>query len=667
MKTDTRVVAIDFEGTGLDYWSPNYRVVSLATVHYEHGDMPVSWFSNQPEQIREKLLQLSQNGDLIIAHNIAYEYGVVITQFPDIQLNWYADTMRLCQMRGGWGKTIEKQLRFGLEACVTRLLPKECHEHKNEADQWILENIRISEVKRIPCRKKNVKIFGVRERKVKKSEVGKFRKDLPVDILRRYNILDSLQCLRLFWSCYDWFLKERIDWRIDHKIWLPVVLELTKAKIRGVRIARKSLERYIPVLEEKARGVEEKFRAEVGEVLEAFEKQHGPFNYNSTAQLIKLFVDTMGIEPKLWTEPKKNLKTGLTSAPKPSTRAAHLRQFGKAGEVLSQRKKVLKVIEHCQKVLDVSAVDGLWHPDLKGCGTSTGRFAGGGGLNIQGLARRDKGLMSSFRAPDKKVFISRDLSSGEPTATTHFSQDEHYRACIFDLIGKPPYWKETLAGSVLMCDSIYITGMSFDPAYKDRVRQAWDTTYEGKTFAEKWVEDSDFFKKGVFKEEYKVAKAKVLGLGYGMGPKKLVRVCRDNGTPSTLEACRGFYKNYWAFFNGLKQLSDKCAEAVQKRGHIVNTFGYVNHPEPHKAFNALIQSSISGIINVSIQMTTELAPYAELVTVIHDEDIFCIPEDKVEHFREISKQVEEQLNQLLKWSVRVRLGFAVGRDLYSAK
>ena len=60
-------------------------------------------------------------------------------------------------------------------------------------------------------------------------------------------------------------------------------------------------------------------------------------------------------------------------------------------------------------------------------------------------------------------------------------------------------------------------------------------------------------------------------------------------------------------------------------------------------------------------------PWAEFVTIIHDEIIYQIPEDKVKETQKCSEKTIKELNSVLDWSVPVRIGFAVGSNLYEAK
>ncbi len=90
------------------------------------------------------------------------------------------------------------------------------------------------------------------------------------------------------------------------------------------------------------------------------------FNVGSNKQLAALFVGKLKMTPKFVT------KTG-----QPSFKSAFLSQWGEGGDMLKKRRKRLLVLKQCDSLLALSEYDGRWHVDLKACGTTTGRFAGG--------------------------------------------------------------------------------------------------------------------------------------------------------------------------------------------------------------------------------------------------------------------------------------------------
>jgi len=283
-------------------------------------------------------------------------------------------------------------------------------------------------------------------------------------------------------------------------------------------------------------------------------------------------------------------------------------------------------------------------------------------LNVQGLARRVPELMTTIGQYSDRENVSIDLSSGEPTVSAHYSRDPNYLYACFDGVGKAPFFKD----GILMISDIYLMTMSKSPIGANTIREAFDKKWNGKSFADQWLEDDEVIKKAL-KASRQLHKMLALGLGYGMGPKKMVNQCYDNGYSLDISTAKLFYKAYWSLFSGLRQFANKCQLQVQAKGYIVNAFGYRATPPPHKAFNYLIQSSVSGIMHVFLAKLLAAAPYAEFVVCIHDELIMTIPKGMRDEFFKAKELATQSLNDDLKWSVPIRTGFVVGSNWYEAK
>lgn len=106
-------------------------------------------------------------------------------------------------------------------------------------------------------------------------------------------------------------------------------------------------------------------------------------------------------------------------------------------------------------------------------------------LNCQGLARGAPELMTLLLPESGNSIISVDLASGEPTVITHYSGDANYRAATLDMVGKAPFYKN----SVLYIDDIYLMVMSTSPIGSKIMRDTFDHCFDGsKTFQDKWLE-----------------------------------------------------------------------------------------------------------------------------------------------------------------------------------
>lgn len=113
-------------------------------------------------------------------------------------------------------------------------------------------------------------------------------------------------------------------------------------------------------------------------------------------------------------------------------------------------------------------------------------------LNCQAMARRDPLLMKCIVPLDGHVFVSVDLTSGEPSVTSEYSKDTNYIYACFGGIGKVPYYENGL----LMCDDIYVMNMSKSPLHAQLVRDTFDNfVHEGRNFQEQWLVDKEVITK----------------------------------------------------------------------------------------------------------------------------------------------------------------------------
>jgi DNA polymerase I-like protein with 3'-5' exonuclease and polymerase domains len=556
----------------------------------------------------------------------------------------------------GGDMAASKGARFSLDASCYRHLEKRYWDHKKEAHDWILKNVKVSSVKRRELKRGGWRrtVFSVKQVAPSKSKVGAYIKELPYDLLVRYNCADTENTHRLYHILTSWFNENSLDWQLDHSLYIPICHKIVASKMRGIATNVAKLEAYVPHVVKEVADLDKTFLDKYSEVLPV------PFNFNSTKSLEELFVQRLQIKPLIMTTPKNK-----HAIPKPSFRAAHMKQWGEGGLLLQNRKKLLKRIEHAEKAIEVAGYDGRWHPELKSTGTRTGRFAGGGGFNVQAVPRRNKAIMSSFVTDKGKVLSSQDLIAAEPTATCQYSKDANYYDACFGMVGQAPFWKD----GVLRIDDIYLMFASVIPPWRAKLEELYHrTTFdEGRNFVQQWSHDSEVIK-AACKSFRGLAKILVLGVGYGMGGKKLAKTFRENGINFPVAEVKMYWNMYWELFNGLKFLNEQCVGLVERQGYIQNEFGYINWPpSPHKAMNALIQSTISGVMNLYTNDLLQRAPYAEFITIIHDELIVQIPDGMQEDYAAKQKETLEIVNDFVKWDVPVRAGLNWGTNLYECK
>lgn len=695
------VETADSNGASLDFWRPDFRVISSAfSWRSSSGELRHIYCEGEAETA-EYLREIQLLGFHLVAHNLQFEAGVVRCRFP-----WFdrrllqIDTQRLAQNWDSGGKrfksddrpkTLEEELRaleedesedkkygLGLEACVSRILPKQWHNHKEPFYAYLREH------------------HGV-----KRGQEGKNLHLLPRDKLEAYNTADSDVTLLLAEELIDRFKSINFDWAFDHYLHRCAIERLVAGKVKGIKVDRVKLAGFVDQVKAERAKIRADFFAYYEKEIELIETQRREawvndvktergrlqrekrvweareeweFNPRSTTQLKQLFVDVVGAKPKFWTKEgkaaksKREAKQDATEyVPKPSFRAAHLPSYGDGGKILANYKKRELVQRMAENLLKLSEFDGRWHWDLRACGTKTGRYTGGSSgpvkLNIQALARKEKGLMSCLVADDGYVFVSIDLSAGEPVVVAHYSQDENYIANAFGMVGKKPYWK----GDLLMLDDPYISFSSISPIGRDKVRKAWD---EG--WFEGWEESPEKAEK--IRDRLKPVvrafhKTVFLAKMYGQGPKGTVSYAADNGEVLSYADSKGLDQAFWdRLYPRVKRLRDKLKLQVEKQGYLVNAFGFRMTPEHSRlALNYKIQSSVSGIIKVVENKLYSVADYAEPGPVIHDEILPMIPVAHLDQFRADVSAAFDSLNKDLNWTVRIRNGFVPGNNLAEAK
>ncbi len=283
-------------------------------------------------------------------------------------------------------------------------------------------------------------------------------------------------------------------------------------------------------------------------------------------------------------------------------------------------------------------------------------------VNLPALARRDTTFMSCFQAPEGQVFVSQDFSSLEPSVTAHFSQDRYFKYACYDGIQQIP-WIEP-STNTLMIDDIYLMTASRLPSTADSVL----AYFSNHNNCLQWVKDSEVCKNHPdIKKARKYAKPACLGFNYGMGPRRFVNQSYDAGMYITYDEALAMFKAYWSLFTGVKTLIDKLGKIIEKSSSIVNPFGYRLTTEPHKGYNAYIQSSASGVLDVFNLKLFQACDFITFVAIIHDETIYACPEGRIDEAKAISAQCAISLNKDLNFTVPMRVNFVHGKTFADIK
>lgn len=395
-----RLISLDYETIELtdtgpvastEAYRPNFRVDSCALAF---DDGSPSEFIKGEDAILSRLTTL-QDAALIV-HNVQFESMVTQCRFPSLSLNWHADTMRLAQQfdNGGDDSAFEyivdeeeiledgdmptvyrKPISgLGLVVCSKRILGL-ADSHKDEAYSWLHENVAGS-----------------------KGKEGRHLHALPPEILARYNIADAEITMQLYKHITEYFRSIVFDWTFDYRLFMSTVNHIVDSKIRGVVVDRELLATNTAIVRAEVKTIEQAFLNKYAPDMTAIEYQRAitwilapktasgkrkrlatyyigtnkamvkalKFNTGSNKQLAELFVGRLEITPQFFTDKGA-----------PSFKSAMLNQWGEGGEMLKTRRKRMLVLSQMESLEELSRSDTKFHMDLKACGTSTGRMAGG--------------------------------------------------------------------------------------------------------------------------------------------------------------------------------------------------------------------------------------------------------------------------------------------------
>lgn len=200
------------------------------------------------------------------------------------------------------------------------------------------------------------------------------------------------------------------------------------------------------------------------------------------------------------------------------------------------------------------------------------------------------------------------------------------------------------------------------PVFSSEVKKVFGK----KENCELWLTDPDAVKDKL-KYVRKHCKTWVLAFSYGLGPKKLRIQAYESGIDLTEQDCRDAYMAFWDLFKRIRAFANKLTQLVEKQGYLINPCGFRITPASFKAYNALVQSTVSGVMNRFCSLVTELAPWAIFITIIHDEVIYEIPDARLEEFKRVRNLATDRLNDDLRWDVKFRFGWATGANFFEAK
>ncbi len=726
------IIAIDFETVlgdsgSLKFYSPDFRATSCAFAWRNSLGVMKTHYVEGEDKIREALITLQNKGKKLLAHNSQFECSVLMSRFPEVDINLLQyDSQRLAFFFDGGGKEYQKNGGVKIERTVSvdiehefviESLDDEADEELFYAPLSLMGCCNRILPHKVPDMKRKVAEYLAAAHSIPKKDYGSHLNKLPSLLMEEYNTSDSIYAYMLFEFLTAKLAEQKADWRPDHRDHIRTLPILQRATMRGVPVERVGLQSHLEVVTAEVDKIKGDFKIKYANEIAQVEKRNQEkminklktekgrekkranieqwrddwqFKLTSTQQLSHIFVDLMGIKPRFFTKKGKKTSKLKEFVPKPSFKSSHLPTYGDGGKMLAKLKKRQLVVSQSTNLLALSKEDGRWHLGLRATGPKTGRYAGTSfedvKLNAQGLARKEKGLMSCLvvEDPENCEFCSFDLKAGEPTIIANFSRDKNYIKIARDMNGVKPYWDEQ---GILITNDFYVTYMSLSPITRDLIRKMWD---DG--IFEKWVETdgkcvTDYIEKEdviingepaekiTLKFSDKRTDHKILFLmtNYGCSFKKAQESMAERNNDLSAKDAKRMIENYWrVLFPEVGKLRDRLIMVIEKTGWLITPFGFRVCPdEARLAYNYTIQSSVSVIMKelvVYMQSLIDKGEFdAELVTIIHDELIYRIRKDQTDRFYAALQGKADEITKRLKWVCPIQLGCKKGSNLYTAK
>jgi DNA polymerase-1 len=393
-----------------------------------------------------------------------------------------------------------------------------------------------------------------------------------------YNKLD------LYWT---WQVYQALLPKFDERTWKlykGLALESFKAyrnvERRGMYIDVDGIKALIP-----------QYKAKAAEI-EAELKQVANINWNSNAQVAKVFIDQLGM-PVLKRTPKGAVSIG----------AEQLEDYAAMGYPIAT-----KLLEYKRRTKDVGtflepwleqAVNSRLHPSFNVDTVRTGRTSCQE-PNLQQVPR-DKALRTLFKAPPGKALFECDYSQLELRIACHYAEERTMQHIYAE------------QGDIHTRTAQVVTG-----------------------------------KQEVTKEERGKAKAVNFGFLYGMSAKGFVNYAKTGyGVHVTDKEATEMRARYFNTYRDLEPWYTKQKRLCVQDGGVYTLFGRFRAlPEIYSqewsekgsaercCINTPVQSSGSDILLSAMIEIDQTLPECEIVCTVHDSILVEVPELKIDYYKE---------------------------------
>lgn len=261
-------------------------------------------------------------------------------------------------------------------------------------------------------------------------------------------------------------------------------------------------------------------------------------------------------------------------------------------------------------------------------------------LNLQNLTK-SRSFLKCFEVPPGHQLVAADVNALEPRVITYYSRDKNFLALYKE--GAPR-------------NDVYI----FNAALMGDL---------GKCFRDEGYDpynpDMDIINlcKKKYKFERGIAKVITLSGMYGAGALKMYESMKLQGVNVTLQQVKGYHAGFREMYSGVfnrfnTYLQRQCNE---NGGYILNGRGRplaINPEKEHDIVNKFVQSTGHDILMKWIQLMQQVLTDRNLIAYpyivdLHDESIYCVPDEHVEGVKEAFNDSLKQLNDLLGWDVPI--------------
>ncbi len=386
--------------------------------------------------------------------------------------------------------------------------------------------------------------------------------------------------------------------RLYREIELPLAEVLAQMEHNGVFVDVNFLKGLGKEIEKKLDAVKKRIYEIAGE----------PFNLNSPKQLAHILFEKLGLPPI------KRTKTGYSTSAEVLIKLANQHELPR---LILEYRELFKVKSTYVDAL-IAAVNpdtGRIHPTFHQTGTVTGRLSCSD-PNLQNIPiRSDIGreLRRAFTAPAGSVILSADYSQIELRILAHVSGDENlikafkdgadiHAATASAIFGKPP---EQIDSS-----------------------------------------------------ERRKAKVVNFGITYGMSPFGLAKELSISPEEAAI-----IIFNYFASYPGVQKWIENTLQQAREKGYVTTIFGrrryipelnvpnrQVREMAERTAVNAPIQGSAADIIKkamVELHRVMKKRKFrSKMMLQIHDELVFEVPESELDEFKEVVRDIMENVVEL---------------------